>query len=118
MKVLSIKATVRAALVMTAFALQPHSVSAQPLSYEKKYCLGMAGVTAGTMEMVQAGRRSWSQIQNQLVKTVRQAQWPLNQADYDSAVNMGMTGVRNGDDPRAVAQFILRECIQYAWYNR
>jgi hypothetical protein len=58
-------ALTRSALIMAAFiTLQPQSGQAQsmPLSYEQKYCIGMAGVTAGTMEMVQSGGRSWAQI--------------------------------------------------------
>jgi hypothetical protein len=116
--------SVLAASLMTACeAPQPQATRTQqstskPLSYEQKYCLGMAGVTVGTMEMVQGGGRSWQQIQTELVNLVREAGWPLNQTDFDDAVEMGLTGVRGGDDPRAVAGFILRECMASAWYSR
>ena len=106
---------------MTAYvALQPQVARAQqtPLSYEQKYCLGMAGVAAGTIEMVQTGGRSWSQVQNQLVRTVSQAGWPLGQADFDKAIEIGLIGVRGGDDPRTVAQVIIRECLAYTWYAK
>lgn len=112
-------ASVCAALLMAASAvLWPQTAQAQTLSYEQRYCLGMGGVAAGTIEMVQSGGRSWPQIENELVRTVRQAGWPLGQADYDKAVEIGLVGVRGGDDARTVAVFIINECLDYAWFSR
>ena len=112
-------ASICAALLFTAdVALEPQVAGAQPLSYEQKYCVGMGGVAGGTIEMAQSGGRSWSQIQNELVRIVRQAGWPLGQADFDKAVEIGLVGVRGGDDARTVAVFIIKECMDYSWPSR
>lgn len=104
--------------VCAAPSPQAEQVTGKPLSYAQSYCIGMAQVTAGTMEMVRSGGRSWPEIQAKLVHDVRQAGRPLNQADFDQAVEFGLTGVRSGDDPNAVAVFMIKECMASGWYNR
>ncbi|MES2915425.1 MAG: hypothetical protein V4753_09940 [Pseudomonadota bacterium] len=108
-----------AALFGVCIVLQTELGVAQqtPLTIEQKYCVGMGGVAGGFMDMARAGR-SGTEIKNELARTVRQAGWPLGVNDFNLAVDLGVEGLRGGDDSRAVAALIIRECLNYAWYSR
>ncbi len=90
----------------------------KPLSQEHKYCLGMAGVTANVIQLGRTGRYTDAQIHAQNYQLIRQAGWPLGQADYNEAIKIGLVGLRGGDDPRSTAGLILSECMNYGWYRR